>query len=164
MNIKNQITLVLVTFIILISSCTTKKDKKAIFLDNPNVFRIELENGDTEIIRKNYDDDFIFDNWNAYNLVNTQLSLIENQEYKISKNRIVNLKQFINNLSVTIPNWLKTNDINKEIDDVEREFNQLINELNQSTQVIRDNCRELNDEFNELKENVNKTVKDYTNS
>ncbi len=160
----NKIKSILIVFTIVLSSCITKKDKKAIFLDNPNVFRIKLENGETEIVKKNYDDDFIFDNWNAYNLVNTQLSLIESQEYQISKNRIINLKQFINNLSVTMPNWLKTNNIVKEIDDVKRKYNQLIKELNQSTQVIRENCRELNQEFNELKENVNKTVKDYTNS
>ncbi|WP_397444612.1 hypothetical protein [Polaribacter sp. R77954] len=164
MNILNKIKYVLLLFSIVFSSCSTKKREKAIFLDNPNVFRIKLENGETEIVRKNHADDYIFESWNAYNMVNTQLSLMENEEYKISKNRIVYLKKFMNNLAVSIPNWLQTNAINQELEDVEEEFDKLIDELDESTHVIRKNCRELNQEFNELQKEVKKTVKSYTNT
>ncbi|MHB0754837.1 hypothetical protein [Polaribacter sp. M15] len=160
----NKIKLLTVVLIVVFSSCSTKKQDKAIFLDNPNVFRIELENGEKEIVKKNYEDDFIFEDWNAYNMVHTQLSLMKNEEYKISKNRIIYLKKFINNLSTTMPNWLQNTSVNQEIDDVETQFDTLIEQLDESTQVIRANCRELNQEFNELQKEVKNTVKNYTNS
>ncbi|MBU3011084.1 hypothetical protein KO506_06700 [Polaribacter vadi] len=163
MKSKHKIKILLAA-ILLISSCNFKNEEKTDLKSNSDVVYIELDNGDTEIIRKNYEDGFVFENWNAYNMANAQLLSMENDEFKISKNRIIYLKKFVNNLSETIPSWLQTNEVQEEINDVEKEFTVLIDELNESTQQIRANCKELNKEFKDLRQDINERVEDYTNS
>lgn len=164
MKLKYKLKIILIATVVLISACNSKKEQKTDFIDNSDVVFIELENGETEIIRKNYEDGFVFENWNAYNMANAQLLRMENDEFKISKNRIIYLKKFVNNLSETIPSWLETNEVQEEINDIEEEFAVLIDELNESTQQIRANCKELNKEFKDLRKDINERVEDYTSS
>lgn len=164
MKLKHIFKIFLIANLVFIYSCNSKKADKTNFIDNSDVVFIELNNGKTEIIRKNYEDGFVFDNWNAYNIANAQLLRMENDEFKISKNRIIYLKKFVNNLSETIPSWLQTSKVESEIKDVEREFSVLIDELNESTQQIRANCKELNKEFKDLRKGIHERVENYTNS
>lgn len=164
MKLKPIFKIFLIVNLIFIYSCDSKKQEKTNFIDNSDVVFIELDNGETEIIRKNYENGFVFDDWNAYNMANAQLLRMQNDEFMISKNRIIYLKKFVNNLSETIPSWLKNSNVEKQIKDVEREFAVLINELNESTQQIRENCKELNKEFEDLREGIHERVENYTNS
>ena len=157
-----NIKILMITVVLFFSSCKNEKSNKRVFLDNPNVFLIELDNGTTEIIRKNYDNDLIFDKWNAYNFASSELLRMKEAEYKISKSRIVNLDKFINTLSETTPDWLQTNEIAANIISIEKEYTILIDEIDLSTKQIRENCRALNIEFEQLRENITEIVEDYS--
>tara|TARA_R110002126_G_scaffold291479_2_gene453044 strand:+ start:5707 stop:6195 length:489 start_codon:yes stop_codon:yes gene_type:complete len=162
MNFKDKIKILIMTVMLFFSSCKNEKQNKRVFRDNPNVFLIELNNGDTEMIRKNYDDDLIFDKWNAYNFVSSELLRMEDADYKVSKSRIVNLDKFISTLSETTPNWLKTNEVAINIIAIEKEYGILIDEIGASTKQVRENCRALHREFQELRENITEIIEDYS--
>ncbi|PQJ80212.1 hypothetical protein [Polaribacter porphyrae] len=161
--IKN-IKLVLISFFLMLGACNSKEEKKQAYAQNPNIYMVELEDGETIMLKKDYYDTFSFENWNNFNVANTRLLQIEENDYKTSINRLVNLKPFIRNLSETAPEWLKTEEVLEDINDVEKEYKELLKEIDGSTKEVRENCKELNEEFDELRENINEIVEDYTNS
>ncbi|MBT8246117.1 hypothetical protein [Winogradskyella sp.] len=143
------------------SSCDLTRTTPKNFVDTPNLFLVKMDDGEKIIVRKDYNDGLSFENWNAYNVINTKLFNIERYEFKTSKNNLIKLKPFINSLSQTAPEWLKTAEVIKEINDVKAEYMLLLGELDGSTSIIRENCIALNDEFNELRENIHEVVENY---
>lgn len=144
-----------------IFSCDITRKKPKNFIDTPNLFMVQVNDGEKIIVRKDYNDGLSFENWNAYNVINTKLFNIERYDFKTSKNNLVKLKPFINDLSQTAPNWLRTPEVIKEINKVKAEFTVLIEELDASTSAIRDNCEALNDAFKELRIDVQNVVENY---
>ena len=102
-----------------------------------------------------------FKSWNAYNAANTKIYKFDNQSFNSSIKRIKNLKEHILNLSTTIPKWIKSNIILKEIGNVKKQYATLLKERNKSTNKIRQNWGSLSEEFKDFRIELEKTTKDY---
>ena len=150
--------------LLLLTSCSFSSKKDRInrnLVDNKNISLLNIDEDQKIIIRKDYYGTYSFSSWNAYNVANTQIHQVKNLEYNSSVERIENLKKNISKLSSTIPDWLETNKVLKEIEDVKEEYATLLNEKDKSTKAIRENWEELSNEFDDLREELSETVKDY---
>jgi|TARA_R110002050_G_scaffold69335_1_gene149965 DNA repair ATPase RecN len=150
--------------LLLLTSCSFSSKKERInrnLVDNKNISLLNIDEDQKIIIRKDYYGTYSFSSWNAYNVANTQIHQVKNLEYNSSVERIENLEKNISKLSSTIPDWLETNKVLKEIEDVKEEYATLLNEKDKSTKAIRENWEELSNEFDDLREELSETVKDY---
>tara|TARA_R110002049_G_scaffold140911_1_gene302245 strand:+ start:193 stop:690 length:498 start_codon:yes stop_codon:yes gene_type:complete len=150
--------------VILFTSCSSSSKADRInsnLVDNKNISLLNIDDDQKVIIRKDYYGTYSFSSWNAYNVANTQIHQVKNLKYNSSVERIENLERNITKLSSTIPDWLETNKVLKEIEDVKEEYATLLNEKDKSTKDIRENWEVLSNEFDELREELNETVKDY---
>jgi len=150
--------------LLLLTSCSFSSKKDRInrnLVDNKNISLLNIDEDQKIIIRKDYYGTYSFSSWNAYNVANTQIHQVKNLEYNSSVERIENLEKNISKLSSTIPDWLETNKVLKEIEDVKEEYATLLNEKDKSTKAIRENWEELSNEFDDLREELSETVKDY---
>lgn len=150
--------------LLFLTSCSFSSKKDRInrnLVDNKNISLLNIDEDQKIIIRKDYYGTYSFSSWNAYNVANTQIHQVKNLEYNSSVERIENLEKNISKLSSTIPDWLETNKVLKEIEDVKEEYATLLNEKDKSTKAIRENWEELSNEFDDLREELSETVKDY---
>lgn len=150
--------------LLLLTSCSFSSKKERInrnLVDNKNISLLNIDEDQKIIIRKDYYGTYSFSSWNAYNVANTQIHQVKNLEFNSSVERIENLEKNISKLSSTIPDWLETNKVLKEIEDVKEEYATLLNEKDKSTKAIRENWEELSNEFDDLREELSETVKDY---
>ena len=150
--------------LLLLTACSFSSKKERInrnLVDNKNISLLNIDEDQKIIIRKDYYGTYSFSSWNAYNVANTQIHQVKNLEYNSSVERIENLEKNISKLSSTIPDWLETNKVLKEIEDVKEEYATLLNEKDKSTKAIRENWEELSNEFDDLREELSETVKDY---
>ena len=120
-----------------LSSCNpyNRIDDDSLYNDE-DVTVIEINEDRKVVVRKDYYDTYSFSNWNAYNVANTQIHQVENNKFNSSPKRIVNLEKSISNLSATIPNWIKTEDILEEIAEIEQEYETLLSEKDKSTKKL----------------------------
>ncbi len=150
--------------LILFTSCSNISKQDQInrnLIDNKNISLLNIDEENKIIIRKDYYGTYSFSSWNAYNVANIQVHQVENLEFNSSVDRIENLQKNISTLSSTIPDWLETNEVLKEIEDVKEEYATLLNEKDKSTKDIRENWEELSNEFDDLRAELSETVKDY---
>jgi len=156
--------LTFVIFLIIFTSCNISTKTKRInrnLIDNKNISLLNIDEDNKVLIRKDYYGTYSFTSWNAYNVANTQVHQVENLDYNSSVQRIENLKKNISKLSSTIPDWLETNKVLKEIEDVKEEYATLLKEKDKSTQDIRENWEDLSEEFDDLRQELSETIKDY---
>ena len=150
--------------LILFTSCdfSSKEDRiNKNLVDNKNISLLNIDDHKKIIIRKDYYGTYSFSTWNAYNVANTQIHQVKNLKYNSSVERIENLERNILKLSSTIPDWLETNKVLKEIEDVKKAYAILLNEKDKSTRDIRKNWEGLSNEFDDLRKELNETVKNY---
>lgn len=143
-------------------SCDFKKDNSTKFDDSPRIELLELNNGNEVLLRIDYYGTYSFKNWNAYNLVNTELHRIEGINYKTSLNRILNLDKGISSLRSTILNWLKTEEVMEDIDGVQKEYSFLLNERNGSKQKVKQNLEKFTGKFDDLRQELSETVGEFS--
>lgn len=139
-------------------SCGFKKDNGKIFEDNPRIELLELNNGKEVILRKDYYGTYSFNNWNAYNIANIEIHRIEEVDYKISKNRLLNLNDEIYSLPNKIPKWLKTEEVIEDIYYVQEEYSKLLKQRNLSTKMVRQNWKEFTEKFDDLRDELDETI------
>jgi len=162
MKIIHTISVILI--FIIFTSCNSKNKTDQIninLMNDKNVSVLNINNDKKVIVRKDYYGTYSFKSWNAYNVANTHVHQVKNLDYNSSVKRIENLKKNISNLSTTIPAWLETAEILKEIEDVQEEYSILFKEKNMSTQNIRENWEELSEEFDDLREELSETIEEY---
>ncbi|PQJ80213.1 hypothetical protein [Polaribacter porphyrae] len=163
MKLTKKMTTLFMVIALLLSSCGSKSErKKKVFQNNPNLFLISYDNGKEEILRKDSKGTYSFDNWNAFNVLNTELYQIEDLKFKTSKTRINNLERFVNNLRTTMPNWLSNINVIQDIEDVQEKYQKLLTEKNNSTKEVRDNWQALIAEFIQLRQSIETVVQTYT--
>jgi hypothetical protein len=163
MKIIHTFTVILIALIVF-TSCNFKNKTNQInrnLIDDKDVSVLKIDDDKKVIVRKDYYGTYSFKSWNAYNVANTQIHQVEDLDFNSSVKRIVNLKENISNLSTTIPVWLESNLILKEIRDVQKEYAILLKESNKSTNIIRQNWESLSEEFKDLRKELKETVKDY---
>lgn len=158
-----KMTLALLMTSLFFSSCNMKKkNTSSEFDDSPNIELVTLDNGEEVILRKDYYGTYSFNDWNSYNVVNTELHRAEELDFKTSLNRLSNLNEEILGLSNTIPNWLKTEEVMEDVDDVIEEYSKLLKERDQPTKNIKQNLEELSEKFDDLREELNETIEEYS--
>lgn len=159
MKVIKKCALVATITTLIFTSCNTKKTEILQYSDN--VVVVDLEDGKKVTVKKDDYGTYSFNDWNAFNVANTDLYEVENMDYNSSKRRIENLNRWISSLPKTAPNWIKTEEVLEDINNVQKEYEALLNERNKSTKVIRENWEDLSEKFDDLREEIEETIEDY---
>lgn len=99
--------------------------------------------------------------WAALNDLNTGMKSLSGKDYASSKKMVGNLAATINDLTITRPDWLKTEEISEDIADLEKDYKKLMSEDNTNEDKFRRDLEEVNEQYEDLVEEVNETIERY---
>lgn len=99
--------------------------------------------------------------WAALNDLNTGMKSLSGKDYVSSKKMAGNLAATINDLTLTRPDWLKTEEISEDIADLEKDYKKLMSEDNTNEDKFRRDLEEVNEQYEDLVEEVNETIERY---
>ena len=155
MKIVKQIAVLFSMITLFFVACNTAQDKNT----EETVF--ELNDGTTVLLDENNNLATV-NNWGDFNSANEALLGLESRDYEISMNNLENLRGSIANLSSSIPQSLRTEEVLEDIEDVQEEYRTLMNESNEPVKNIKQNIEELVEKFDDLREELYETVEDYS--
>ncbi|NVJ88266.1 MAG: hypothetical protein HWD82_02340 [Flavobacteriaceae bacterium] len=153
---RNTFTLLL--FCLSIISCKNKNDK---FIENDDLALVDITEDKTVLLKKDDFGTYSFNNWNDFNLLNVRLHVAESKEFRVPVSTVGVYEEAVNNLHNSIPKWLKSEDLVKEIKDAQKKYDNLIDERFKSTTKVRKNWSELTNAFDDVRELLNEKVDNY---
>lgn len=99
--------------------------------------------------------------WKAFSDLHIGMKSLEGKDYAATKKTAGNLAATINDLTITRPDWLKTEEISEDIDDLEKDYKKLMSEDNTNEDKFRRDLEEVNEQYDDLIEEVNETIERY---
>lgn len=99
--------------------------------------------------------------WKAFADLHTGMTSLAGKEYATSKKMAGNLVETINDLTLSRPDWLKTEEISEDIADLEKDYKKLMSEDNTNEDKFRRDLEEVNEQYDDLIEEVNETLERY---
>lgn len=99
--------------------------------------------------------------WKTFSDLQTGMKSLEGKDYATTKKIAVGLTSTINDLTLTRPDWLKTEEISEDIADLEKDYKKLMSEDNTNEDKFRRDLEEINEQYEDLVEEVNETIERY---
>ena len=99
--------------------------------------------------------------WKTFSDLQIGMKSLEGKDYATTKKIAENLASTINDLTITRPDWLKTEEISEDIADLEKDYKKLMSEDNTNEDKFRRDLEEVNEQYDDLIEEVNETIERY---